>query len=808
VEQPFVSDLALPAQYGSALTARLGLKPGLVRIFLPIAVSTYAATHAAYALLLPHSGIGLVWPPNAVLLAALLFLPRGSWGVVIGAGLVGHLTAETQHGAALAQQLLSYVGNAFQALLGAWLFRRYAGHRLEIDDLRAAGVFLAAAVAAPVAASFVPAMIYVDAGWAPDFGAAYRARVFANVTTTLTFAPVILLSPGAIADLRRRPRRGLELGALILGLFLVHAVAFRWPPSSSVGLPALLYLPLPLLLWAAVRFGPFGLSLALTIVALQWIPNARDGAGPFAGATPVSSVIALQMFLFVAAVPLMLLAALGEARTRSEAALRQTEARNRAILAAIPDLMFVQSTDGVYLDYHARDPGMLLLPPEHFLGKRTEDVLPTWLAQRFVRAFASATAEEPSVVQYSLPIQGEERHYEARVVRCDGDKILSIVQDVTERARAEERSRDREQRYTLATTAARVGVWDWDLTSNRVYVDPSIDEDLGLDSGSPRLASEWRGLIHPSDLGQARARTQAHLDGRVPSVELECRLHHRDGSVRWFLARGAIVERVDDRPVRVSGTATDITERKEAEQALHRAQMELARMSRVSALGELAATIAHEVDQPLCAIVANANACLRWLGGRGTDLSEVREALADVVTDGNRASEVIRRTRELFRHGPVEQAPVDLNVVIREVLSLAHGRLERTQVYVASDLAAGLPAVMGDRIQLQQVVFNVIVNGLDAMRDATHERTLTIRTWRESSDVRAEFADTGAGLDPGQAERIFEPFFTTKPEGMGMGLAITRSLVQAHGGRLWAVPNTAGGATFHIVLPGREDMHA
>jgi PAS domain S-box-containing protein len=807
-----VSDLALQARYESARTARPMFRLAPVHLFLLIAGAVYVATHAAFALRLPQSGIGLVWPPNAVLLAALLLLPTTSWGLVIGGGLIGHLIAETQYDAALAQQLLSFVGNASQALLGAWLFRRYAGDRPKIDDTHAAGVFLVAAVAAPAAASFVPAIMYVHAGWAPDFAAAYRARLLANVTTTLTFAPVILLAPGAIADLRRRPRRGLELGGLLVGLFLVHAVAFRWPPASSVGLPALLYLPLPLLLWAAVRFGPFGLSLALTFVALQWIPDARDGAGPFAGATPVSSVIALQMFLFVAAVPLMLLAALGEARTRSEAALRQTEARNRAILAALPDLMFVQSADGVYLDYHAKEPMMLLLPPEQFLGKRTDEVLPSWLAQRFVRAFALATDEEPSVVEYSVPIQGEERHFQARVIRFDGDKILSIVQDVTERAHAEERLHERERRYALATSAARVGVWDWDLRSNSVYVDPSINHDLGLDPRSPaRPVFEWGGLIHPADLEQARARMQAHLDGRVPSVELECRLNHRDGSTRWFMARGAIVERIDDRPVRVSGTATDITERKEAELALHRAQMELVRMSRMSALGELAATIAHEVDQPLCAIVANASACLRWLGGRGTDLSDVREALADVVTDGNRASEVVRRTRELFRHGPVEQVPIDLNAVIREVLVLAHGRAERAQVHISTELAAGLPAVMGDRIQLQQVVFNLIVNGLDAMREAKHARRLTVRTWRESSDVRAEIADNGAGLDPGQTERIFEPFFTTKPEGMGMGLAITRSIVQAHGGRLWAVPNDVGGATFHFVLPGmegREGIHA
>jgi C4-dicarboxylate-specific signal transduction histidine kinase len=255
--------------------------------------------------------------------------------------------------------------------------------------------------------------------------------------------------------------------------------------------------------------------------------------------------------------------------------------------------------------------------------------------------------------------------------------------------------------------------------------------------------------------------------------------------------------------VRASGTAIDITERKEAEEALHRAQTELTRMSRMSALGELAASIAHEVDQPLCAIVANANACTHWLDGHGAELAEVRDALRDVVADSNRASEVIRRTRELFRHAPIEKVPIDVNQIVRDVVALAQPRADRSHVRCTSDLADDLPRVLADRIQLQQVIFNLVANGLDAMRDVDGERHLGLRTWREASDVLVAVSDTGSGLDPREAERIFDPFFTTKPEGMGMGLAITRSIVHAHGGRLWAVPNPAGGATFHIVLPAQ-----
>jgi PAS domain S-box-containing protein len=730
-------------------------------------------------------------------------LPARSWLLALGAALGGHIAAHTQYGLALDVQLVSFAGNGAQALLGACLMRLHVGSRPHLDDLRAAAVFVAAAVTAPFVASLLPAGAYVQLGWASSFWTGYRARVLANVTTMLMLAPVIFLAPAAVAELRRRPGRMIEFCGLLGGLLLVQALAFRWAPAVHLGLPALLYLPLPLLLWAAVRFGPFGLSAALTVVALQWLPVARDGLGPFANATtPVSSIASLQVFLIVASVPLLLLAALSEARTRWGDALRQSEARTRAILSAIPDLMFLQTAGGVFLDYHSRDPGKLLVPPDQFLGKGIEEVFPPPLAAEFMNAFTTATEDVPSVVQYALPILGEERTFQARVVRCEGDKRLSIVQDVTERTRAEERLRDSERRYTLATTAARVGVWDWDLRTNRVYVDPSINTDLGLEPHGPaRLTIEWFRLFDLTSLDQAAPRIAAHVEGRVPSVELECRLFHRDGTVRWFLVRGAIVERAKGQPVRASGTATDITERKEAEAALHRARVELGRMSRMSALGELAASIAHEIDQPLCAIVANANACMRWLEGNGAQLGEVREALVDVVTDSNRASEVIRRTRELFRHAPVEQTPVDVNEVIREVVALAQGRVERNHVRCTTDLDGDIPRVMGDRIQLQQVIFNLVANGLDAMHDVDRERQLTLRTWRETSDVLVAVSDTGSGLDPREAERIFDPFFTTKPEGMGMGLAITRSIVQAHGGRLWAVSNPTGGATFHIILP-------
>ncbi|HEV2717679.1 MAG TPA: ATP-binding protein, partial [Terriglobales bacterium] len=283
--------------------------------------------------------------------------------------------------------------------------------------------------------------------------------------------------------------------------------------------------------------------------------------------------------------------------------------------------------------------------------------------------------------------------------------------------------------------------------------------------------------------------------------EVEARLRRADGQYRRFLLRGMPLCDELGNVIRWNGTSTDIEDRKRTEEALQQARAELAHVTRVMAMGELAAAIAHEVNQPLAAIVTNANFCLRQLANATRNLEKLREAIAEIANDGTRASTVISRIRALLQRGAPERVELDINQIIQEVNVLLRDELTRNRVSLRADLAADLPRVSGDPIQLQQVLINLVMNGIDAMRTLTdRKRELLIKSAKNHNEVFIQVQDSGEGLDPQQAERIFQPFFTTKPEGIGMGLSISRSIVESHGGRLWAESGSKG-ARFQFTLP-------
>jgi PAS domain S-box-containing protein len=316
--------------------------------------------------------------------------------------------------------------------------------------------------------------------------------------------------------------------------------------------------------------------------------------------------------------------------------------------------------------------------------------------------------------------------------------------------------------------------------------------------------------IHPEDRGKIVEYVQNAVRERR-DYDVEFRIVLPDGAVRYIHGLGHPAFSASGELVEVVGTNVDVTDRKRAEQErekLHQLQADLARINRVTTMGELTASLAHEVNQPIAAAVTNANTCLRWLTRDHPDLEEARAAAMRIVKDGTRAADIISRIRLLFRKGTPDWELVDVNEVIREMIVLLRGEATRYNIAVQTDLAADLCQAMGDRVQLQQVMMNLIMNSIDAMKEVEGKREVAIKSERaEDRHLLVSVSDTGVGLPPQDVSQIFNAFFTTKPDGTGMGLSISRSIVESHGGRLWATANSGRGATFHLTLPINVESH-
>jgi PAS domain S-box-containing protein len=391
-------------------------------------------------------------------------------------------------------------------------------------------------------------------------------------------------------------------------------------------------------------------------------------------------------------------------------------------------------------------------------------------------------------------------HRRAEEALRESERQLRRARDDLE-TKVAERTAELERSEAYLAEAQRLshtGSFGWDIFSGKIYWSEETFRIFEYDRAEQPTVDLVFDRTHPLDRARVRQIIdRAAQDGNV--LDFEHRLLMPDGKIKNVHIVGHPIFDDFGNFGEFAGTVMDVTERQRAEED----RLALAHANRITTMGQLTASIAHEINQPIAAVVSNAQAALRWLDMQPPDPHEVRESLGRIVGDGRRASEVISRIRALVRKAPPRKDRLDINDTIREVIALTHNELRRNGTSLRAQLADGLPLVAGDRVQLQQVLANLIVNAIEAMTgvsDGMRELTI-VSDEAHSNHVFVEVKDTGPGLDQGELDRLFQSFYTTKPDGMGMGLAISRSIVEAHGGRLSAAPNEARGAVFRFTLP-------
>jgi PAS domain S-box-containing protein len=423
---------------------------------------------------------------------------------------------------------------------------------------------------------------------------------------------------------------------------------------------------------------------------------------------------------------------------------------------------------------------------------------------RQLMARSSAAAEQGGP-RYDVEYRVVRPDGEVRIVHSQGDvtrdelgrpqRIFGILQDVTERKRAEYLTRQ-----VFESSPDRVAIVGQDYRYRRI--NPVSERHWGMPAGTivGKHIAELAGV-------EAFQQVKPHLDRCFAGEDVSYAEWFSGAHGRQYLSLSYSPLRLDSDQVDAALVIIrDLTEQMLASEALRQARADLTHISRVTTMGELTASLAHEINQPIAAAVTNANACLRWLAGDHPDVEEAREAASRIIKDGTRAADIISRIRSLFKKGVPQRESVDVNEVIQEMIVLLRGEAARYSIAVRAVLAAGLPKVKADRVQLQQVFMNLMLNGIDAIKEMNAAGELTVKSEpAESGDLMISVSDTGVGLPPQQAARIFDAFFTTKPEGTGMGLPISRTIIESHGGRLWAAANSERGATFHFTLPSEVD---
>jgi two-component system, LuxR family, sensor kinase FixL len=858
-------------QTGSVAGATKSPRARLALFLLAVAAIYYLGARVGFVLRFPPATTSLIWPPNALLTAVLLITPPSRWWLCVLAALPAHLVVELQAGFSLPFALALFVTNCLEALVAAGIVHKLSDDPARFDTLHRVIVFVGGAVFLAPLVSSLPDAAAVSFFQGEPFWIVFLRRFFSNSLSQLTIVPsTVVVIRHALPWLRHSVRRRrIEALLLALGLVVLCALVFSGYQRDSPYLPGGPYTALPFLMpvlvLAGVRFGPAGASLSLLATALLAIASAMSGWTPLTVLPAEERVRALQVFLILVGVPLLVSSALIEERRRGAETLRE-RLRFEALLSQL-SAAFVQlpshQMDREFETWLERV-GRFLGLDRMILWRLTPDAeslvpLAAWAGPqapsspeplertRFGWIFGKLLRQEPVLCSSPDDLPGEAAAERERLLATGGRSALALplvagkqvlgclslvtaaerrvwsdavvqncrlVADVfaaaLARKLAEDALRESEtmKSAVLASLTSRVAVLDREgriIAVNeswtRLGAEKIAPADTAVGVGRSYLdAFRLSGERGDDGALEALVGIQEVLLGELPTFSQEYRVRNAAGE-RWFHMTVVPLERPEGGAV---VSHADVTERRIAEREAQTIRQELAHYLRVSTIGELTTSIAHELNQPLAAILANAQAARKLLNSPSVSekVREVREIVADIVDEGRRAGEVIRGLRDLLRKGDSTREDLDVNGLVRGVVKLLRNDVMIRGVTLRSDLADEALATRGNRVQLQQVLMNLVVNALEALADTEGDRRIGIRTERGSGGMaQISVEDTGPGLPLPLQREVFKPFFTTKAQGMGMGLSIARSILQAHGGSIVVDGTRHRGARFTLRLP-------
>jgi two-component system sensor kinase FixL len=813
----------------------------------------------------PPSTPSVMWPPNAILTVALLLVAPRRWGLVLIPALPMHLFVQLQTEWPLSFILAVFLTNCAEAALVAGLFRALSRDAPRINTLHRLTLFGLAAGIGTLLSSFADAAA-VHRFVGEPYWNVWRHRQFSNVLAQLTIVPTAVAVARDLPRWFHGVswRRIAEASCLGMGLIATGLYSFleglpRLQQLTLISNQAPLALHLPFLLWAAVRFGTAGAGVTLLATTFLAVWAAVHGSGPFSQPSSPSVVLALSMSLIVVSATVLTLAVLVEERRQAQARLNE-RLTFEALLSRLSGAFVEVPSDkmdagfgtslasvGLLLDlkcvrlYTVSRSGQGLGATYEWAHPDSRPLPAPDVARDFPWIFSRLMAFHPVVIDSldTIPAEGE---VDVRSMQAHGYRAMLVIPLVADEravgalafAAAHERTWSSEVVWNLklvgevlANALARKETEDAlraselmnssilrSLRTGVVVVDASA-RVVALNGSWARLASE-SGMLdvregdnllqaielagqHGVRFSEIASGIASVLSGARDRFLLEFSTQTSAGPRWWAVASTPLARHGGGAVV----TREDVTELRRAEHDAQRSREELAHVNRLATIGELTASLAHELNQPLAAIMTNAQAGRRLLDSQPANVDQIRAILLDIVNDDQRASEVIRRLRELLRKSDLERTLVDIPTTIRDVAHLLSSEAAVRQIGVSLQLEPAQAVVEGDRVQLQQVMLNLLQNAMDAApagrtsdaRVSVHCRSL------DAGEVVVSVEDTGPGIATGDEELVFEPFYTTKRNGMGLGLSIVRSIVDSHGGRVSARNRSDGGAVFEFVLP-------